>query len=1040
MISLIITALVVLIVLANALLGLRRGTFRSVVRLCMLLVSIPLAVWLTRLLGGALGKLISPMILNILQNAGAEITDALTELTHAIGALASMVAAAAIFTGVYLFVALLTKLADKPLAALLDKKFKPKVSSRLMGTLLGSVGGIVLAVAVLCPVTGLLPVASSVVALTDQESTPLGTELQDAADSPVRVVLSALGGDVVFSALTTVEYEEERVDLKTETTALTDLISGYVLLSEKQSTAWGTEEAEQLDRAADAFDASRITADFAAAVLSDLSLAWSRGASYMGMEMPSMGELLDPSMVTLFEALSDSTGNSIRQNVHTVSDVIGAMIQYDVFRTAENSAADAALDEQTNLTVLTLFSDAAFTGSVVEALYHDEQLRVLIPEILNLGVRAVAFSLGVPDSYPTLYYNMMESCSDAFNQTAAQNDVNRMVTLGDALHTILNESGVNVSPSTAMAMAMGMIADYGDRSSVTADDITAWFASYAGSAAIAADQISTRKNSSVQPLGAAEGSPSLILLVDTAPAAPMAGAQAAAEYISTLQNAPTPYQIVTFFNTETDDICTVVSMSDGSLRAFDSDGQALDLDALDIGTLGALVGGELAAIRCKAPWEIATAPRRIDPTQLSALSSQLLAATSPLPDGYVPTGSVSAISSSSLQNAQNIPADITDLDSLLCALSTAANHELVRGTYSTGSVNTMTDADSFVSSLPCLNTMTLSDVGAICEGMSEESAGSVGTALASLATYLSADGAQADPIGSLFGSEGADAVSALLDSLTLLSGDNTAAINTLLAGTGYCGGDISALRTLLEKDDLSVSSVANQLLTTSGVFSTLTTATDPEAQIDAVERVLSNLDEQGARAIAAAITPSMLETFGLPHTLSSSFSSMIRSAFETLADAKKNGMTDEQFRREADALSALFAMGTNIANSDRSGTLFGADGLLGKDAATLLDTILNSNIISGALIDMVGGTGGAHFTVANVNPMTLSTISDSDREQLLAAIARAEQTLTQLPASNGELWTPQNNQITQQDTARRLISFAALFGLEYTSDYANIPQ
>ena len=104
----ILTGLASLIILINALLGLRRGTVRSLVRLILLLASIPLAIWLTRLLSGALEKITVPLLNQALANAGTEMTDALTEATHAIEALAAMLTAALSFTGTYLFVCLLT--------------------------------------------------------------------------------------------------------------------------------------------------------------------------------------------------------------------------------------------------------------------------------------------------------------------------------------------------------------------------------------------------------------------------------------------------------------------------------------------------------------------------------------------------------------------------------------------------------------------------------------------------------------------------------------------------------------------------------------------------------------------------------------------------------------------------------------------------------------------------------------------------------------------------------------------------------------------
>ncbi len=1043
----IITVLAALIVLVNALLGLRRGTFRSLVRLCLLLISIPVAIGLTRLLSGALDQLLVKVINDLLLSAGLEMTEGLAEASHAIDTLIVMLCAALSFTGTYLFVGLLTKLADKPLAALMEKHIKLPASSRLIGSLLGVAAGLVLVITTICPLTSMLPLANGVAGLIEGEAAaPIRAELATAATSPTQRVISAMGGDAIFGAVTTVTYKDEKVNLRREAEALTDLIEGYVLLSREPSTQWGEEQIRQLNQAADAFDESRVSADLVAAVLCDVGSAWESGNTYMGIPAPSMGELLDPSMQTLFAILADSTGATIRQNIHTAAGVLSAMIEYDVFETMQqqNDSTNAApgttaADKMTNLTILTVFSDADFTTRVVNTLYHDAQLRVLIPEVLNLGVRAVALSLGVPDSQSALYHQLIADCRDAFNQTAGQSDVQRMVGMGDRLYDVLRAGGVEVSPSTATALAMGMVADLGAAERVTDEDIRTWFASYAKGEASLTTVASTASNSFLCPLGTADATPALLPL-DTVTTVELAGALAAAEYVAATQAAPAPYQIVTVRRDADDAVYWIVSMSDGSLRSFDADGEQVDLGALRVGTLSALDGGEFVAIRCQDGWQMESGPSRIDSQQLSILSSQLLDNLSPLPEGYTPhrTGTTATLHSDRLQNAQNVPTDITDTDTLLDALHIAANHELANGSYTTGSLGTMTDAEQFRSTLPSLDTMLLRDVRAISDGMSESSAESVGDALASLATYLG--NSTADPstlLDGLFTSEGAGTVSALLHSLTELSGDRTAAMNTLLAGVNYTGGDVSALRALLEQEHVVISDVAEHLLTTSGALSALSDADNAEDKIAALQSILSNLTEDGALAIAAAVSPSMLTQIGLPQAHSHSFSSLISSAFRTLAEAKKNGMTDEQFHREAQAVSALFSMSTQI-RKNTGGRLFGADGALGMEAQELLDTILSSNIVSDALIDMVGGSSGAYFSIAHANPLSLGELIDEDRDSLLSAIARAEQSLSQLPPSNGELWTPQNNQVTRQDTARRISAFAALFGIEYMCEHVNI--
>ena len=85
--------------------------------------------------------------------------------------------------GIYLFLGLLSKIADKPLALLFEKHFQPKPYSRAIGAAVGAVCGFVLTVAILCPLTGLLPMVGSVAPLLDEEiaQNPIVIDLQQTA-------------------------------------------------------------------------------------------------------------------------------------------------------------------------------------------------------------------------------------------------------------------------------------------------------------------------------------------------------------------------------------------------------------------------------------------------------------------------------------------------------------------------------------------------------------------------------------------------------------------------------------------------------------------------------------------------------------------------------------------------------------------------------------------------------------------------------------------------------------------------------------------
>ena len=90
MLSLTISVYAAVILICNIFLGLRRGMLRSVVRLVMLLLTVPLAVWLTRLIAGVIGSSITPLVQSSLQGTDSQLVQAILSVGDSLDALVTM--------------------------------------------------------------------------------------------------------------------------------------------------------------------------------------------------------------------------------------------------------------------------------------------------------------------------------------------------------------------------------------------------------------------------------------------------------------------------------------------------------------------------------------------------------------------------------------------------------------------------------------------------------------------------------------------------------------------------------------------------------------------------------------------------------------------------------------------------------------------------------------------------------------------------------------------------------------------------------------
>lgn len=1028
------------IVLINVLLGCRRGLLRALIRAVMLFVSIVISVLIAKLIASAAGSASIDIAKTTLASSGMDVSmlDAGSgNINGVLAALITVIVAPMIFLGLHWIVTLLTKLADKPLKLLLESLPFPEGGlSKGLGALVGVLCGVLVLASLLSPITGFLCIAEQAtsIALPAEEENPL----TDICNAPAVKLNRALGGKWLFNSLTTTRYKGERVRLADEVGTVAALYDCAMDMTNKPAADWSDTEAARLQEAAVTFEDSVLIADLAATMVADACDAWSHGQTYMDMPKPQLSEVVDPTLDVLYEALADSTTVTFRQNVHTLADIACTMIEHDVIETIADASTGEANETVAYLSVAT---NKDFTDDVIDALYRDEQLRVLIPEVVNLSLRAVAYSMDLPSDKDDMYNRILQDTADALASGIGQADVERMVALGDDLYDILTGYGVDISPAAAAGMAAGMVADFAADSEINPDDLAAWFAEYAAAAAKEkADQVTQSIAPTLIPLGADDSAPTLML--PSGSKRTFAGAKAAAKYVVQQNTRANAYQILTIEH-DGAAVYRFVSMSGGSILVYDADGVQLSISPSIAGNFTVADNGEFTSIVCQKGWTILEQPRRVTAEELSSLLNDTL---SPLPEGYVPVVDVTentAVTSSKLQNAQNKSLTVTDIESLIVALNAAANHEVAQGKLNDAGASSLASAEQLQSSLPCRTDMLMQDVASIAQNMSAEDAQTVSTALNSVASLLASSTetqGTGELVDKLLSEAGSGAVGAIMDSMTALSGSDEHAKNTLIAGASVIGADVVALKQALDQGNTSPSAVVGDLLSSAGTLMALTDESlTTEQRVERITAMLADLSEGGARSIAAAISPSMLIDMGLPTEIANTYSSLISSMFLTLADAKASGMSEEQFDREADALSSMFKLATSVASGEHNAThLFGADGLLGCEADTLLDTVTGSNIISSAMISMIGGSNGAYFTVSNPNPLSISGLGEADEAAILDAIERAERSLSSYPLSNGTLWSPTSNTVTRQDMARRLFAFASVFGVEYTSDAVHV--
>ncbi len=131
-------------------------------------------------------------------------------------------------------------------------------------------------------------------------------------------------------------------------------------------------------------------------------------------------------------------------------------------------------------------------------------------------------------------------------------------------------------------------------------------------------------------------------------------------------------------------------------------------------------------------------------------------------------------------------------------------------------------------------------------------------------------------------------------------------------------------------------------------------ASDPNVNTnEAVEKMLADLTPESAEVLKTISTPDVMKNYGVPEKSAKPTSELMSDTFGNLADAKDNGMSDEEYAKESAAVSNMMS----VAMSSKGGAVFGEQSSTGITSDQFVDDIMNSTVMSDTLVEKVYGDG-----------------------------------------------------------------------------------
>lgn len=425
--SFILPAVCLLIIAADLLFAFGRGFTKTLIRLATVVLSAALSFFIAPAVAGKIGPKVMEALRNLPEAASflsyfeehAEAADAMTLFCR-------MLVAPALFLALYLIFKLVTLVVYAILSALFGKTGG---KHRLLALLPGALCAVIGVSVFLVPVMGYLTVSDRVMTISERlatETKGAGGEsgsagggsastggeagstgggeapafdaaaarekyLSPMLHAPVVSGLYEKAGAKLFIRLSGGKIGGEQTDLLREIGALSDVLSDFSVLRNKQMTAYGETEAAAVSATVTHLSASPMLKTTLAGFLSGAAKNWQAGEAFLGMQKPSMGangDIVLSGFLTVFET-TDS--EKLPGDLTSFSNIFNLMVEYRVFeRLGEDSGEGNFLLE---------LEASGFLSELEKELDANPRMQPVKDAIYKAATRALIEQLGVNENF-----------------------------------------------------------------------------------------------------------------------------------------------------------------------------------------------------------------------------------------------------------------------------------------------------------------------------------------------------------------------------------------------------------------------------------------------------------------------------------------------------------------------------------------------------------------------------------------------------------------------------------------------------------------
>lgn len=494
-INIITLAAVAILFVWGILLSLKRKNAKSIFRFITVLISAGLALGAVFYVKAHIPETVNEAMIPELKAqfpAMAEVLDKVTDLSPSLLVMLEScglsIVAPIVFVVTFIAVSIITWVLYAIISLILRKSFRRCKSRRLLACIVGIVQTTLIIIVLMVPVVGYLDLAPVVLervaesgTLSEEKSQAIldGTDtatkiVSDLNDSIVVKAAKTIGSMQLYRLCTDITLEgHETVHLNDEADAIAKFgCDIYRLYNGPGITEYGPDQAEILLDAAVSFSESELITTISGEIIFSVSEEWMQGKEFWGMAKPDMGTVIDPFVNDMLLILHDDSHNNtnLREDVNTTAKVFSILAQNKTF--GHISDTEGLLKNLGNGNVM---------HDLITTLGANNRMGILVHDITDIGMRAVATALKVPENNQAIYDGFINNTTELLVTLDTVAEEEKVNVISSKLSEEFDRAGVAVDSSIIECFAMVINEDISAMSGETIDSnfLVSLFEAYA---------------------------------------------------------------------------------------------------------------------------------------------------------------------------------------------------------------------------------------------------------------------------------------------------------------------------------------------------------------------------------------------------------------------------------------------------------------------------------------------------------------------------------------------------------------------------------